>query len=180
MRRWWIVTGLVVGAIVGPAATTALAGGGCHGGATDGTGRVVELVDACFTPTVLRVDPGTEVTFVNRDSVVHNITANEWGHYDDFQPGARFTTRFQEDGTYPYACTYHPGMSGAIIVGSGEGSSTFPPVSLGNDEPAPTSTTIVQRTDSLAGRIGIGALGAVIGAIAGLGISRLRRAPAVA
>ena len=44
----------------------AAAGGGCHQGVTHGDGDTVEMVDACFTPTILTVDPGETVT-VNTD-----------------------------------------------------------------------------------------------------------------
>jgi plastocyanin len=97
----------------------AQAGGGCHAGVTEGTGDTIRLVDACFTPTILRVDPGATVTFVNKDPFAHNVTANGWGHFDNLDPEDSFTASFQAAGTYPFACTIHPGMSGAIVVGDG-------------------------------------------------------------
>jgi plastocyanin len=99
----------------------ALAGGGCHNGVTNGSGTTVEIVDACFTPTILHVQPGDSVRFVNTDPFVHNVTANLWGHFDDLEPGTGFSATFDDPGVYPYACTYHPGMSGAIVVGDGTG-----------------------------------------------------------
>ena len=51
--------------------------------------------------------------------MVHNVTANDWGHWDDMYEGDRFTASFDEEGIFPFACTYHPGMSGAIVVGDG-------------------------------------------------------------
>jgi plastocyanin len=99
----------------------ALAGGGCHSGVTSGSGDTVEIVDACFTPTILHIQPGDSVRWVNTDPFVHNVTANLWGHFDDLEPGAGFSATFDAPGVYPYACTYHPGMSGAIVVGDGTG-----------------------------------------------------------
>jgi plastocyanin len=99
----------------------AAAGGGCHAGITQGEGDTIEMVDACFTPAILHVKPGTEVTWVNKDAFVHNVTANEWGHFDDLNQGDAFTATFSEPGVYPFACAYHPGMTGAIVVGSGMG-----------------------------------------------------------
>ncbi|HKE54410.1 MAG TPA: hypothetical protein VKC55_06540, partial [Actinomycetota bacterium] len=61
-------------------ALPAVAGGGCHGGVTQGTGDTVEIVDACFTPTTLNIQPGDSVTWVNTDSFVHNVGGNLWGH----------------------------------------------------------------------------------------------------
>jgi plastocyanin len=67
---------------------------GCHEGMTRGTGAAIKIVDACFTPTILHVQPGQTVTWVNADPFVHNITANGWGHYDDLKPSERFTAAF--------------------------------------------------------------------------------------
>ena len=99
----------------------ATAGGGCHMGVTTGTGDTVAMVDACFTPTTLRVEPGTTVTWINEDPMTHNVTANEWGHFEPMEQGDVARATFDDPGIYPYACTYHPGMSGAIVVGDGTG-----------------------------------------------------------
>jgi hypothetical protein len=32
------------------------------------------------------------------------------------EQGDRFSVSFDEEGVYPFACTYHPGMTGAIVV----------------------------------------------------------------
>jgi len=119
-RRTAVLAAPLLALLVLPA-VPAGAGGGCHGGVTQGTGDTVELIDACFTPTTLRIEPGDSVTFVNEDSFVHNVTANLWGHFDDLEQGDSFTATFGEDGVYPYACTYHPGMTGAVVVGDGDG-----------------------------------------------------------
>ena len=103
-------------------ASAAVAGGGCHRSeGTQGEGDTVEMAKMCFTPSVLSVDPGTEVTFVNRDPITHNVSATGWGSTRDLELGEGFTATFDEEGTYPYACMYHYGMTGAIVVGDGEG-----------------------------------------------------------
>jgi plastocyanin len=102
-------------------AMPASAGGGCHAGVTTGNGPVIHIVDACFTATITKVSPGEAVAFVNEDPIVHNVTANLWGHFDDLDPGDRFSVTFEDEGIYPFACTYHPGMTGAIVVGDGDG-----------------------------------------------------------
>ena len=107
--------------LVGPWAGPAVAGGGCHRGLTQGEGDTVEMSKACFGPSILKVDPGTEVTFVNLDPIVHNVSANGWGQLDDMYEGDAFTATFREDGIYPFACSYHPGMTGAVVVGKGLG-----------------------------------------------------------
>jgi plastocyanin len=102
-------------------APPATAGGGCHMGVTTGTGDTVAMVDACFTPTTLRVEPGTTVTWINEDPMTHNVMANGWGHFEPMEQGDVARATFDDPGIYPYACTYHPGMSGAIVVGDGTG-----------------------------------------------------------
>jgi hypothetical protein len=61
------------------------------------------------------------VTFVNRDPFAHNVSAYGWGWYDDLGEGQAFRATFREPGIYPFACTIHPGMTGAIVVGNGTG-----------------------------------------------------------
>ena len=103
------------------AAAPASAGGGCHTPATEGRGTTVALVDLCFTPTVLRVQPGSTVTFVNRDTMAHPLSrpGGEWGW--DGMVGDRATVRLEQAGTYPFFCYVHPGMVGVVVVGDGRG-----------------------------------------------------------
>jgi len=104
------------------AAAPASAGGGCHAPATEGRGTTVALTDLCFTPTVLRVQPGSTVTFVNRDTMAHPLSrpGGEWGW--DGGVGDRTTVRLEQAGTYPFFCYVHPGMVGVVVVGDGRGS----------------------------------------------------------
>jgi len=83
---------------------------------------MVEMVGNCFGTTVVRVAPGTEVTWVNRDEIVHRVDGVGWSVPDDVSGGARATRRFDDEGTYPYVCVLHPGMFGAVVVGDGAGS----------------------------------------------------------
>src|SRR5262245_43708221 len=98
--RITILLGAAAAVVLGLAGT-ASAGGGCmHGtGPTDGEGAVVELVDVCFTPTVLHVAPGTEVTFVNRDDTTHQVTGvgGTRGTFDELGLGDRVSYTFEDD-----------------------------------------------------------------------------------
>jgi plastocyanin len=130
-----------------PAAS--LAGGGCHGGAThqDSTGEgeaTVEMVDACFSAAITEVDPGTPVTFVNLDDgITHNVGGTLWGNYEDMYTDDTYTATFDEPGIYPFACNYHPGMTGAIVVGGGTGVGNGSEVSTTAPELEPVSTRTV-------------------------------------
>src|ERR687896_463180 len=104
-------------AVGGLGTIPAAAGGGCHASLTEGTGGTVAMTKACFRPEILRIDPGTEVTFVNRDPITHNVSSNGWGRFEDMNEGDAFRATFSEPGIYPFACTIHPGMVGAVVVG---------------------------------------------------------------
>jgi plastocyanin len=103
------------------------AGGGCHSEQfTDAKGVKVDLSDACFTPTVIRVQPGQSVTWTNRDDMAHTVTgvAGGWGTYDEMSLNDTKTYRFQTSGVFPYFCVIHPGMVGAVVVGDGTSKET--------------------------------------------------------
>ncbi len=113
---------LAAGLLVTQFAGVVAGGGGCHaGGVTDAKAVAVDLSASCFTPTVVRVDPGSEVTWTNRDSYDHTVTgvAGSWGTFDTLAGGASVTYRFEKAGVYPYFCLLHPGMVGAVVVGDG-------------------------------------------------------------
>lgn len=163
-------------------AVPAAAGGGCHLGVSQGSGTTVEMVEACFTPTVLYVDPGAKsVTFVNRSGMTHNVTANLWGHFEDIPDGDAFRASFSEPGIYPFACSIHPGMSGAIVVGDGKGagsgeSVTVEPLIVPGASPAPqgaetageAALATTPEPQSRAGWLVGGALGLAAGVAIGL------------
>ena len=129
---------VAVAIVPGAAAAAGRGGGGCHE-ATEGTGPVVELLNVCFTPTVLRVEPGTTVTFVNRDPMPHDLAGIGWG-WGALAPGEEATQRFEASGTYAYSCYLHIGMSGVVVVGDGVG--TGPVVSVTTTTAAPPTTTV--------------------------------------
>jgi plastocyanin len=177
MRGKAIRAGLMAAAItsvvVAPWAGPAQAGGGCHRGLTQGEGDTVEMSKLCFGPSILRVDPGTEVTFVNLDPIVHNVSANGWGQLDDMHQGDAFTAAFRENGIYPFACSYHPGMTGAVVVGNslgaGSEASVMGPstVTTESDEgEAVDSKTAASSSNgsATAGWVSAGAIGLAVGA----------------
>lgn len=160
----------------------ALAGGGCHAGVTTGTGDTVEMRDACFTPTSLRVEPGASVTFVNRDPITHNVGGTQWGNLADMDEGDAFTATFADPGVYPYACSYHPGMTGVVVVGTGTGAGNGDQVDVASfvaDEPAETEAVLVAApappatAPSPVGWIAAGTAGLALGI--GIGIFARRR-----
>jgi plastocyanin len=108
---------LVAAVLTVPAA---LAGGYCHTPATDERGTTVEMKEHCYSPTVLRVPAGGQVTFVNRDAVAHPTVGRGSGWGFDGNASGRATVRFDEPGIFPYFCHEHIGMVGVIVVGDGK------------------------------------------------------------
>ena len=76
------------------------------------------------SPAKLRVRVGAEVTWTNRDAILHTVTAGTpdkpTGEFDGqlADAGAVFTQHFEEPGTYPFFCSRHVFMRGEIEVGS--------------------------------------------------------------
>jgi plastocyanin len=192
MSRRLALAATIVLAMIAVPAMPASAGGGCYGGATQGTGTTVFLAEACPTPDILRVDSGATVTFTNKDPFAHNIIGVQWGHYDDLNQGDSFTATFDKPGVYPYACWYHQGMTGAIVVGSGMGAGNGQTVSTAAEiasSPSPVTVEAAADTQATAappaatddaartvGWVGGGAIGLVLGAGAVLGVRRRRTA----
>ncbi len=158
MRRLLAVVAVVAGTVLVPMAVPADAGGGCHiPEPTEGTGATVAIEDRCFTPTILRVAPGTTVTFVNRDELDHNLSGVSLDSFDEMPPGKEVRHHYDAAGTYPYMCALHPAMTGAIVV----------------DEPVlAASRTAASSTGDDGVPVGIAVAIAVLAAGAGVVIGR--------
>jgi plastocyanin len=155
--------------------TAAAGGGGCHQPPSHGTGTTVRMVRACMTPTVLRADAGSVVTFVNDDDMPHNVVSSSV--YEDLpRRDDSVEIRFSEPGVYPYSCTIHPGMNGAIVVGDGVGATdaavvvAAPPESL---DPTLVSAVGVAQDDRQAGSRGVPVPVAALTAVTVAGVAGL-------
>lgn len=123
IRRVMLMTvGMTLLVGVTPEVVHASGGGGCGRAVSDDDGTQVNIRNFCFDPTILRVPEGETVTWVNRDDVPHVVLgANAaWGGYGKLRGGGEVSYRFVSSGVYPYVCTYHPGMIGAVVVGNGK------------------------------------------------------------
>lgn len=83
------------------------------------TSVTVEMRNLQFDPQGIRIKPGTTVTWVNKDAVLHNVSqiGSEFLSQDEMKEGDEFSFKFEEPGTYRYQCTYHhPNMNGVVIV----------------------------------------------------------------
>jgi plastocyanin len=93
-----------------PAATSSSAGGG--GAVT------IKMQNIAFDPKSTTVKVGQKVTWVNDDTVTHNVTANSGADFKskDFGKGASFSFTPTKAGTIKYVCTIHPGMTATLTV----------------------------------------------------------------
>ncbi len=77
----------------------------------------VEIRDYEFFPAKLTVNAGSEVTWINRDSVPHNAVAGD-GAFDTgkLDGGDSGSAVLDQPGAHAYVCTYHPGMEATLTV----------------------------------------------------------------
>jgi plastocyanin len=82
-----------------------------------------EADDNCYVPSIIVIEKGKQVTWVNEDSAFHSVTSGFYtvptelfdsGYLDPFES---YTLTFDEVGTYDYFCILHPWMKGQVIVG---------------------------------------------------------------
>ena len=81
-----------------------------------------EVNDNCYVPSLIVIEKGKQVTWVNEDSAFHSVTSGFYtaptelfdsGYLDPFES---YTLTFDETGIYDYHCTLHPWMEGQVIV----------------------------------------------------------------
>lgn len=76
-----------------------------------------------YSPLNLEIPAGTEVTWINDDSVPHNIQSmDESGNViqlfnsPPLNTGDKFEFTFEEEGVYNYFCSFHPWRVGVVTV----------------------------------------------------------------
>ena len=81
--------------------------------------RTVTLQDISFAPRSLTVSRGATVRFAFRDGdTTHNVTSTGGRRFQTIanRSSGSVARTFRRAGTYRYACTLHPGMTGRITV----------------------------------------------------------------
>jgi plastocyanin len=125
-----VVALLIAGCGSSSSSSSAPSGGGAYGGATPSTkttaapaataagGPSVALQNISFSPNKITVKVGQTITWTNKDSVDHNVTATSGATFksSDFGQGGTFTYKPTKAGTIQYVCTIHQGMDGTIVV----------------------------------------------------------------
>ena len=113
------------------------------------TSPAVKALPCAFTPTISYVPVGTTVTFSNGSDWGHLITGanQEWGSRDEELPAnGSVTYTFDRAGVYPYACAFHRGMTGAIVVGADVAAGLAPQTGGAAPVAASSTTTGTEAT----------------------------------
>jgi hypothetical protein len=115
------------------------------------------------------------VTWTNRSIQAHEIVGSNltWGAHDKLlEPnGGSIGWTFDKPGVYASTCMLHPGMSGAIVVGS-------PAANLGSDVETTAATEPTATTDGgsmLVPALAAGGVGLVLGLVVGGALIGRRR-----
>ena len=75
-----------------------------------------------FSPRDLQITAGQTVTWINKSTIHHTVTADNDSFNSGFiEPGKSYSHQFLRPGRYPYHCVLHgselgTGMAGVIIV----------------------------------------------------------------
>lgn len=77
----------------------------------------VTIRNMAFNPSSLSVTAGSTVTWMNSDTTIHTVTADD-GSFNsgNIAIGATYSRVFSTAGTFSYHCTIHPEMTGKVAV----------------------------------------------------------------
>jgi len=96
-------------------ATVALIGGASR--LAEAAGVEVVIDNFTFTPPLLTVKTGTDVSWVNHDDIPHSIVCPALTMKSrTLDTDQTFIYRFERAGTFDYICGLHPHMKGKVLV----------------------------------------------------------------
>ena len=78
--------------------------------------NTVRIKNLAFDRVNISVKVGSTVRWVNLDSVPHRILFEDGADSTMLAASQSWSRKFDEAGTYKYACTIHPTMQGTVIV----------------------------------------------------------------
>ncbi len=85
-------------------------------------GNRVGMKDLQFEPKDITVKAGEKITWVNEESVPHNVVNTQEGQQPKselFNEGGTYAFTPTKAGKISYVCTIHPGMEGSLDVVEG-------------------------------------------------------------
>lgn len=102
-------------AFAGMAATLAVCGTALFA-ADEPTVHTVNMVQMRYGPIPDDLKVGDRIVWVNKDTVVHTVTARDRSFDVRIDPGQRATQTLTKAGTFPFYCILHPAMRGTLRV----------------------------------------------------------------
>jgi len=78
--------------------------------------NTILIKNFAFDPASFTVKVGSTVRWVNQDSVPHRIVFADGADSTVLAGMQSWSRKFDQAGTYDYACTIHPTMLGTVIV----------------------------------------------------------------
>jgi plastocyanin len=102
----------------------------------------VMIFDNYFDPSIIRIQPGQTIRWMNMGSRTHTTTSND-GYWDSgmLSTGQNFFFTFNNEGVFDYHCEMHPLiMLGTVIVGKPD--SVAFDIQMGDNFYVPAETTI--------------------------------------
>lgn len=119
-----LAAGLLAGC--GGGADEPSAGGGADKGAAnestpppaEGGGVQIAMEGIAFEPRETEVRVGQEVTWTNKDEVLHDVVATSGADFKSelFGQGESYSFTPTEPGTIEYICSVHPSMRASLTV----------------------------------------------------------------
>jgi plastocyanin len=78
--------------------------------------NTIRIKNFAFDPASITVKVGSTVRWVNQDSVPHRILFTDGADSNVLAGMQSWSRKFDQAGTYDYACTIHLTMQGTVIV----------------------------------------------------------------
>jgi YVTN family beta-propeller protein len=86
-------------------------------GQASAAGAKISIAGFAFGPQAITSKAGDSVTWSNDDGAAHTVTFKDGSAgAKSLSPGETFTRAFDKPGTYDYFCSFHPYMTGAVVV----------------------------------------------------------------
>jgi plastocyanin len=77
----------------------------------------VKIDNFSFSPAVITVKAGTQITWTNADDIPHTVVSDSKTFKSKvLATGEKFTFTADKPGTYSYSCSIHPNMTGKVVV----------------------------------------------------------------
>lgn len=77
----------------------------------------VTIQNFAFSPAIVTIKAGTTLTWTNRDSDPHTVSATDGSfHSPTLMTGQSYSHTFTTPGRFEYLCTIHPFMTATVVV----------------------------------------------------------------